>query len=219
VKRRHAIAAVTFAFAAGFSARLLVHLNDQKSIAPAVVVAKAPNAAARTRIPKLAAPGRPATSGPIVVRAGDAPPGPYRPHYARFHERDPREWQGMRMDVAMMPPCESSEQCGLARACIGGRCGPCSQDEQCATGEICALDHCLVARQVECRGRRNCREDIMCILTGYTPDARGNAGLRSMCLTPDRVPAQQEPNFPPSAFIDPPSRLRSFRQHLTGKAQ
>lgn len=133
---------------------------------------------------------------------------------SKYHERDAREWQGMPIDVTRMPYCESSAQCGLARACVDAKCGPCRSDADCAPGEACVLNHCVIARLVGCRRQSECGAKISCILTGYTTDPRGNGGLSAICLTPDRVPEQKPPDYPPSAYIPEPSRMTAFQEHL-----
>jgi hypothetical protein len=101
-----------------------------------------------------------------------------------FHPRDPQEWQGMLINTDATPPCEASATCGLARACKGGRCVACGTDGDCAAGEVCVLDHCVVHALAGCRGRTDCAAGSLCILSGYSSEARGNEGMRSLCLDP-----------------------------------
>lgn len=84
-------------------------------------------------------------------------------------------------------PCTDDGFCGLARACVAGRCTGCASDDQCSTGEACVLERCVVSAQVECRGDSECLADeARCVLSGVTPlDARGNRDLRAYCLVPN----------------------------------
>lgn len=102
----------------------------------------------------------------------------------RFHARPAEEWQGMRVDLSMMPACQTTAQCGLAMACQDGRCGPCSADADCGKGEACVLDHCVEAERVSCRTHRDCASGELCVLSGYAVGARGNAGMRAYCNAP-----------------------------------
>jgi hypothetical protein len=77
--------------------------------------------------------------------------------------------------------CEASERCGLATACVTGRCGACRLDAECASGEACALEHCVLATRVACRGRADCSEGELCVLSGISADARGNSDMRAYC--------------------------------------
>lgn len=101
-----------------------------------------------------------------------------------FRERDSREWQGMLVRLDQRALCDTSIRCGLAAACISGLCGPCENDEQCGAGEVCVLDHCLLRANVGCRGRRECAASESCVMSGYSPDARGNLKLKSRCGAP-----------------------------------
>lgn len=100
----------------------------------------------------------------------------------RYHPRSPDEWQGMLVDLNARPPCDVSERCGMALACIDERCSPCSHDSHCGEGEVCVLDHCAKAALVSCRSRRNCPSADLCILSGYTGGTpRGNEDMRAYC--------------------------------------
>lgn len=101
-----------------------------------------------------------------------------------FHPRDPQEWQGMLINTDAVPPCEASATCGLARACKAGQCVACSADDDCASGEVCVLDHCVARALASCRRRADCAPGSLCILSGYSSEARGNEGMRSLCLDP-----------------------------------
>ena len=37
------------------------------------------------------------------------------------------EWQGMRIDLNATLPCRTRDDCGLARACINGKCSECTR--------------------------------------------------------------------------------------------
>jgi hypothetical protein len=99
-----------------------------------------------------------------------------------FHPRSPDEWQGMLVDTAMQAICDESRFCGLAMACLGERCGPCSKDADCLSGEVCVLDHCVLSSLARCRTRRDCQGDAMCVLSGYSSDARGNSDMTASCI-------------------------------------
>lgn len=120
----------------------------------------------------------PAGEGGAVFRprtGGMAPPPAYAP-------RDSAEWQGMLIDMNnLQTGCEQTSQCGLAMACVQGRCGPCDADEQCAAGEVCVLQHCVHEPLAACRGRADCSGGALCTLTGYTAEPRGNAEMRAIC--------------------------------------
>ncbi len=90
------------------------------------------------------------------------------------------EWQGMPVDE-QQAQCDTSERCGLATACIAGRCGGCSADRDCASSEACVLDHCVRSELVACRSRSECRGDELCVLSGISSDARGNGDMRAYC--------------------------------------
>jgi hypothetical protein len=98
-----------------------------------------------------------------------------------YHPRDPKEWQGMLVDLTVMPPCVVSSDCGLAMACQGGKCGPCEIDAECARGEVCVLDHCVMEGKATCRSVKDCQEDELCILSGYDATPRSNQEMRSYC--------------------------------------
>lgn len=111
------------------------------------------------------------------------------PAAVAYHERDPNEWQGMRVKREGQPPCSAADSCGLALACIEGRCGACNRDAECASGETCVLDHCVRSERAECRRRADCSEpDAVCALSGYSGgDRRSNSEMRAYCLVPRGV--------------------------------
>ena len=90
------------------------------------------------------------------------------------------EWQGMAIDE-LRPLCDTSERCGLATACVEGHCGGCTADRECASGEACVLAHCVRSELVACRSRADCNGDELCVLSGVSPDARGNRDTRAHC--------------------------------------
>ena len=109
-----------------------------------------------------------------------------------YHPRDPEEWQGMRVDLSLTPLCEDSEHCGLARACLDGRCVACTTDSDCGGEEACVLEHCVQATRMGCRSRRDCPSGERCVLTGYGTGVRGNEGMASTCLAPRGGRAETE---------------------------
>jgi hypothetical protein len=137
-------------------------------------------------IVRHAVPGAPVLA-PVATRSIRATPGhaaakpPSLDAMTRSAVRAPEEWQGMQIDPDEQPMCEASERCGLATACVIGRCGACRVDADCATGEACVLEHCVPAARVACRGRANCREGELCVLSGISSDARGNSDMRAYC--------------------------------------
>jgi hypothetical protein len=146
------------------------------------------------------------TKGPVPGATLAEPvehlPTPGRGPVPVYHPRDKDEWQGMLVNMSMRAMCEASEQCGLAAACINQLCSPCRTDGECAKGELCVLDHCLLAKNVSCRSRRDCSgEEVRCILSGYSSDPRNNAELLAACKEaaggqaqpPDRIQAKGKP--------------------------
>ena len=90
----------------------------------------------------------------------------------------------MLVDVSLRIACE--DFCGMALACVEGICSPCTDDAQCLAGELCVLDHCLVEELVGCRSYRDCGEDQLCILSGYTGGTpRANEDMRAYCSGAD----------------------------------
>lgn len=155
---------------------------------------------------------------------GSAPRFEYAP-------RDPGEWQGMLVNITLQASCDVSSRCGLAMACRSGRCGPCGTDHECASGEACVLQHCLKAENVGCRSRSDCYDGALCLLNGYSPDARGNARTKSFCLrSGDEIPRDvhdfrdteigEEPDpRPNSASLDTdPSSPEALMKHLEAAA-
>jgi hypothetical protein len=137
-------------------------------------------------IARHAVPGTPALT-PLTTRSLRVVPGhtpatpPLLDGLTRSGGRAPDEWQGMQIDSAEQPMCEASERCGLATACVTGRCGACRTDADCASGEACVLEHCLLATRIECRLRADCSEGELCVLSGISADARGNSEMRAYC--------------------------------------
>jgi hypothetical protein len=139
----------------------------------------------------------------------------------QYHPRDPAEWQGMLVNMAMRPTCENSALCGLATACIENRCGPCEADGDCGRGEVCVLDHCVKKDHVTCRRRADCQSDALCVLTGYSSDPRGNADMKALCQ-PNHGPTlwlasawrERRKSAPPAA---PPSSAAPVQQTVADK--
>lgn len=121
------------------------------------------------------------------VASGEAddsePPAFPPPPKSRYKARPEGEWQGMLVDLASQPPCLDGAYCGLGRACVDEVCTACESDSDCGNGEACVLDHCLIEDRVKCRSTRECPTDSMCILSGYTPDPRGNGGMDATCVS------------------------------------
>jgi hypothetical protein len=134
------------------------------------------------RRPPAASPGAaaPAAAG-ARVSAPAAPALPALVAAAPPSRRAADEWQGMPVD-GETALCDAVDACGLALACIGGRCGACTGDDSCAAGETCVLDHCVRVELASCRSRAECGGDELCILDGASPDPRGNAAMTARCL-------------------------------------
>jgi hypothetical protein len=131
--------------------------------------------------------------------------------------RPASEWQGMLVDLAVMPPCEIDEQCGLARACRDGQCGPCEADADCAADEGCVLDHCVKATRIECRRSADC-PDGLCILTGYSDDPRGNRDMTARCNPSSGGQPVVELAEPPGRPAPPPAvDADDLRRKLRGE--
>jgi len=115
----------------------------------------------------------------------------------RFHQRPEDEWQGMLIDVAVRPPCETTSSCQLSLACVEGTCGPCGADADCAGGERCVLDHCLLRDNAGCVSSRDCPNSELCMIvsegSNALRDIRGNLFLRSICTTNGRAPGRPQP--------------------------
>jgi len=133
----------------------------------------------------------PIPDGAAFNRAISAPPS--------FAPRDPAEWQGMRPDLSINPPCETTIDCPLARACLHGACGPCAKDADCASGEACVLNNCVQAQATACRSYKDCARGELCILTGYSDDPRGNGGMLAKCGSLGTGP---KPPLPPAPTED-----------------
>ncbi len=138
--------------------------------------------APRTRLPSLPAEMEPAETlaqAPAPA-AEEKPPEVLRP---RLHPRDPKEWQGMLVDVAHPQWCEQTQQCGMALTCRNSQCLPCSSASDCGSGEDCVLDHCVKQDKVECRRNAECGgPSKACILSGYSAGPRGNETMKAYCL-------------------------------------
>lgn len=115
-----------------------------------------------------------------VVRS-EAKHDPFGP--PRWAPRPPEEWQGMLVNLNITPPCNSSADCGLARACLEGVCMPCDADADCGAGEACALQHCIHQELIECRRAAECDPDSKCVLSDYSNQPRGNEDVRAYCVS------------------------------------
>ncbi|MCB9649703.1 MAG: hypothetical protein H6730_24360 [Deltaproteobacteria bacterium] len=145
-----------------------------------------------------AAPRAMAASAAPTVKAADAEATPGLLPPPRFHPRAAEEWQGMKVDLSLQPPCMESFHCGQAMACnvAEHRCGPCEVDADCGSGEACVLDHCVLDSNVSCRHRADCGEDALCVLSGLSAGVRGNAEMRAYCQsntlgTPEEAPTAE----------------------------
>lgn len=152
----------------------------------------------------------PAPIDRVTLRRAAKPtlPAPRLPELAAPRDLQPRpadEWQGMRIDPASSPPCETSAGCGLGRACKAGRCTACTADADCASGETCALDHCVVRALAACRTRADCSAGQLCVLSGYSNLARGNEDMRASCLDPASGAGSMPPA--PAPIADPRTHL------------
>jgi hypothetical protein len=159
-----------------------LHLGHAPAAAPARLAAtamapRASGSASAPSLPSLAA--HPDDHGAAPHLADLAPADPPGSDYA---PRPATEWLGRRVDRATQPLCDGADSCGLAMACIDGRCAPCGASSPCASGETCVLDHCVLATEAACHSRADCPDDTLCVLSGYSADPRGNAAMRSVCL-------------------------------------
>jgi hypothetical protein len=125
-------------------------------------------------------------------------------HRGLSTRRDPAEWQGMLREglrLLRLPSCRTAHTCGLAMGCVDGRCDGCRYDSDCSSDEVCVLDHCLISQNVGCRRRKDCSlARMLCILSDYSSDSRGNVNIRSYCLDPEGTdPRPRAVNRPVSA--------------------
>lgn len=82
-----------------------------------------------------------------------------------------------------MPQCVRAVSCGMALACVRGRCAECLEDRECGRAEVCAVGRCLRAELALCRRNEDCPgEDVVCQLGEISSDSRGNGSMRSECL-------------------------------------
>lgn len=114
-----------------------------------------------------------------------------------YHERDPGEWKGMRLDISAKVQCETSDTCQLSTACVDEICGACDQDSDCAKGEACVLDRCLLEENADCRNRKDCPDEELCMIERTGSDAlkdhRGNMFLESKCSQDGVLPSKPQP--------------------------
>lgn len=130
------------------------------------------------------------------------------------------EWPGLRIKPEdPKPPCIESSRCGLARACLNGKCIGCSLDHDCAESEVCVLQHCVLEENTKCTSRSQCGKDEYCVLSGYSSDARGNENMLAFCQSLDgglpdssprtfQVPGERQE--PPVKYEDLLERVRSL---------
>jgi hypothetical protein len=142
---------------------------------------------------------------------------------SQFKQRAESEWQGMLIDVALAPTCESTERCAFGQSCKRGACGPgepadaecyrclpCESDTECLRGEACVLDHCVKQELVSCRSSRDCPTGARCILSDYSTGARHNGEMRAYCPDINSGTAEldgAEDDRPPSPLDDRPPPL------------
>lgn len=131
-------------------------------------------------------------------------PSPTRQGDEARWTRGSDEWQGMlqRLDW----PCPADGTCGMARACVGGRCVPCLADKECVAGEICALGHCVKQERADCMRRADCASDeALCVLSGYSSiGLRGNEDMSAVCLEPKgESPFAREQATLPNTTVKP----------------
>jgi len=129
-----------------------------------------------------------------------------------YHPRPANEWQGMLVEREGQSECRRGHVCGLALACLQGRCGPCRSDRECETGEVCVLDHCLLQANVRCRSAAQCGQGL-CILSGLSDDPRGNKEMRSLCDV-DYVPPPEAAKPTPSTALPAAPRQPSLDEEL-----
>lgn len=186
-------AVIVAAFAAGYFARRGHSVNQTEPVRAQPIVKHLPT----PRTDSLS----------VVDRAPASPTDVAAPRVSRtwvpqaravqFHPRAEGEWQGMLVDVAVRPPCESTQSCQVSLACVAGTCGPCGSDAGCAAGEGCVLDHCLLRSHTDCRSARDCPAGELCMIVSDGSDAlrdvRGNLFLRSLCTTNGRSPDSPQP--------------------------
>ena len=129
--------------------------------------------------------------------------------------RPASEWQGMPQDARLSWPCEGASGCGLARACVEGRCVPCSDDSQCGSDEGCVLEHCLLTEAIDCRVAAECDDDELCVLSGYAATPRGNEGMRAFCR-PSSGGSEEGPEDPaPGVLIGSPPTENDWRGRVS----
>jgi hypothetical protein len=172
MRTKYVVITVVLSILAVVAARFLRKEADRRQLGEAV-----------SALPQAQQPPPPPSQKAAPELAAPAPPAEMKPEQTLV-PRDPEEWQGMLVDLDMLQSeCQRSTDCGLAMACKQGRCAPCDRNADCGPGEICALQHCVISSKAECTNRKDCREaGNLCILTGYTPNIRGNEDMESKCL-------------------------------------
>lgn len=161
-----------------------------------------------------------------VLSVTEAPPAPlptgqFRPR--EFEEAQPQgvnsvrpddEWQGMPIDNADPASCVPEIGCGLALACVDGKCVGCETDEDCMQDELCVLQHCIRDSLAECFSKSDCPKNSLCILSGVSSGPRGNRETRAYCQSNasgfDQIRTPEiedlQANVEPSPFARPPSK-------------
>jgi hypothetical protein len=169
----------------------------QSSAVPRTAVHYDRAVAARAIAALVAAGVRDSATQEVVATVSENAALPVGPQYK---ERPAGEWDGMLVDMTVQPECVDEMPCGLARACVNGKCAPCETDSDCRQGEGCVLDHCLISKMIQCRSSKQCATNATCILSGYSGDVRGNGEMISKCVAPtdsfgNKPPARPAPPF------------------------
>jgi hypothetical protein len=153
---------------------------------------------------------------PILQLPTEDPPQFPPPPLPRYKERAAGEWDGMLVDLATTPPCESTAGCGLARACLKGICTACTVDAECGSDEGCVRDHCVLRSRIGCRRNSDCGVGNTCMLSGYSPDPRGNHDMGALCVSPQSGSGKAE-LMKKQATVDDPAesgRQVAFKDEL-----
>jgi len=118
--------------------------------------------------------------------------------------------------------------CGLALACVNGKCTGCQNDEECMEGESCVLQHCILNSKIECFSKSDCPRNSLCILSGVSPGLRGNSKTTAYCQSNasgfEQVRTSQieelQANVERSPFARPPAKdalLTQLKAELRGQ--
>jgi hypothetical protein len=203
--RRRVVSGVLGLSSLAVCAFLLFRTRQPTSISRAVIAsANFPRAAPGDTMPETNLP-LPLSRREETPTGAESKPSPFG--IPRYAPRAADEWQGMLINLNITPPCGSSENCGMARACLEEKCMPCEKDEQCVAAEVCVLQHCLVRELVTCRHAAECGPDSKCILSGYSNQPRGNEGIRAYCVS-----ALSGATKRPHVDLIPPELEKSLRE-------